>query len=71
MFWWGRVNAILAIVGFGGGAVLLAFGMIGEFFGLWVGLLFFRFCLAVGNTLYTALTGRPLFYDTRIDRRDE
>lgn len=71
MFWWGRVNSIIAIAGFGGSALLLSAGQVSLTIGLWLMLIVLRVCLVVCNALYTAFTGRPLFYDVRIDHRDD
>lgn len=67
MFWWGRVNSIIAILAFGGSALLLLSGMWAETIALWVCIIVLRLCLVIANVLHTAVVGRPLFYDTRID----
>lgn len=67
MFWWGRVNSVIAIVAFGGSALFLMAGMVGETFVLWILVIMLRVALIVCNVLHTAIVGRPLFYDTRIE----
>lgn len=72
MFWIGRLNAVLAIVAFAG--LIIIWGMSGVQAALgWlivIGLV--RVTFRVLNTFWTAVTGNPLFYDTKIlDRRDE
>lgn len=72
MFWIGRVNAVLAIVAAVG--VVVAWGVEGPAgaAGWLVIMLVLRVSLRIINTLWTAATGNPLFYDTKIlDRRDE
>lgn len=71
MFWWGRYNAIAAIVLFGGSALLLSAGQVSLTVGLWMLMIVLRVALLVCNALYTAFTGKPLFYDVRIDDRDD
>ncbi|MCG6111529.1 MAG: hypothetical protein MEQ74_04990 [Paracoccus sp.] len=66
MFWWGRVNSIIAIIAFGGSALFLMSGKVGETIVLWILIILLRVALIVCNVLYTAIVGAPLFYDTRI-----
>lgn len=66
MFWWGRVNSIIAIVAFEGSAIFLMSGKVGETIVLWILIILLRVALIVCNFLYTAIVGAPLFYDTRI-----
>lgn len=71
MFWAGRVNAVLAIVAFIGLVVCWAVqGPAGA-----AGWLIIMFLVRIGirilDTVWTALTGDPLIYNTKIlDRRD-
>lgn len=67
MFWWGRVNSVMAIVAFGGSFLCIMSGAWGSLLALWFFVIVLRVCLIVCNVLSTAITGRPLFYDTRID----
>lgn len=67
MFWWGRVNSIIAIIAFGGSALFLMSGMVGETVVLWLLLMMLRVALIIVNVLHTAITGRPFFYGTRIE----
>lgn len=72
MFWVGRVNAVLAVVAFVGLVVVWAVQGAAGAAGWLVFMLVLRIALRVANTLWTAATGVPLFYDTKIlDRRDE
>lgn len=67
MFWWGRVNSIIAILAFGGSALFILSGAWGALLVLWVFVILLRVDLIIVNVLHTAIVGRPLFYDTRID----
>jgi hypothetical protein len=66
MFWLGRLNAILAIVAVIG--LVLAFAIDGPAAAM--GWLIIMFVLRVGirilDTIWTATTGNPLFYHTKI-----
>lgn len=66
MFWWGRVNGIIAIVAFGGSALAIVSGEFAALFGIWILVIAMRVMLNICNTLYTVITGNPLFYDTKI-----
>lgn len=66
MFWWGRVNGIVAILAFGGSALTLLAGEFALFFALWIFVIALRIALNIANVLYTVITGDPLFYDTKI-----
>jgi len=71
MFWIGRLNAILAIVGFVGLGVMWYGGAIQAAIG-WVIVMFLvRIALGVMNTLWTAISGTPLFYDVKVIDKDE
>lgn len=72
MFWLGRLNAILAIVVFLGLVIVWAVQGPGAAFGwlIFMGLL--RIAIRIVDVVWTAATGNPLFYHTKIlDRRDE
>lgn len=66
MFWWGRVNSIIAIVAFGGSALAIMSGAWAQLFLLWFCIIALRVALVVVNVLHTAITGNPLFYDTKL-----
>lgn len=69
MFWWGRINSIVAILAFGGSFLCILSGAFGALLALWFFVIALRVALVVCNVLYTGLTGTPLFYDVRIDDR--
>lgn len=72
MFWLGRLNAILAIVAFVGLVVVWVAQGPGAAFGwlIFMGLL--RIAIRIVDVVWTAATGNPLFYHTKIlERRDD
>jgi hypothetical protein len=72
MFWLGRLNAIVAIVAAVG--VVIAWAIEGPAGAAgWLLLMFvLRIALRIVDVVWTAATGNPLFYQTKIlDRRDE
>lgn len=70
MFWWGRINAIFAIVAIGGSLIAIFNGAWAVVVLIWLGIIILRVVLVVVNTIYTAITGRALIYDIQIqDRR--
>lgn len=66
MFWWGRVNAFFAIIAIGGSIVAGLNGAWAVVVLIWLGIILARVVLVVVNTVWTACTGWPLFYDTQI-----
>lgn len=66
MFWWGRVNSIIAIAAFGGSFLCIISGAWGALLSLWVLIILLRVALIICNVLHVAVTGRPLFYDTQL-----
>lgn len=66
MFWWGRVNAIFAIVAIGGSLIAIFNGAWAVVVLIWLGIIILRVVLVVVNTVWTAIAGWPLFYDTQI-----
>lgn len=66
MFWWGRVNAIIAILAIGSAIVAIFNGAWAFVALIWIVLILLRVVLIVVNTVWTACTGWPLFYDTQI-----
>lgn len=72
MFWLGRLNAILAIVAFVGLVIVWAVQGPAGAAGWLIIMLLVRVALRILDVLWTAATGNPLFYHTKIlDRRDE
>lgn len=72
MFWLGRLNAILAIVAFLGLFIVWAVQGPAGAAGWLIIMLLVRVALRILDTVWTAATGNPLFYHTKIlDRRDE
>lgn len=76
MFWWGRVNAVFAIIAFGGSIIAALNGAWAFIVLIWLGIIVLRVVLVVVNTIWTAIAGWPLFYDTqfrdlRRNRADE
>lgn len=71
MFWAGRVNAVLAIVAFVGLVVVWAIQGPAGAAGWLIIMLFIRIGIRILDTVWTAATGNPLIYHTKIlDRRD-
>jgi hypothetical protein len=71
MFWAGRVNAVLAIVAFIGLIVCWAVQGPAGAAGWLIIMLLVRIGIRILDTVWTALTGDPLIYNTKIlDRRD-
>lgn len=71
MFWAGRVNAVLAIVAFIGLIVCWAVQGPAGAAGWLIIMLVVRIGLRIVDVVWTAATGDPLFYHTKIlDRRD-
>lgn len=71
MFWVGRVNAVLAVVAFVGLVVVWAIQGAAGAAGWLIIMLVVRLSLRVINTLWTAATGNPLFYDVKVLDRDD
>lgn len=70
MFWWGRVNAFLWFLFWGGMAVCLLMGEFAAAGGWMLVMFLLRGLLGLLNRLWTLFTGNPLFYETKlIDRR--
>lgn len=70
MFWVGRVNAVLAVVAFVGLVVVWAVQGPAAAFGWLIFMGILRLALRIANTLWTAATGNPLFYDVKVLDRD-
>ena len=72
MFWKGRVNAVLVIITIAGFCLFFAAEGFSAAAGFFIFMLLVRLFLGVLNIIWTAITGNPLFYDTKILRnRDE
>ncbi|WEF25844.1 hypothetical protein [Paracoccus sp. S3-43] len=66
MFWWGRINALLAIFAFGGSFIAII-SQTWELLALvWILVILLRIALKIVNLLYTAITGRALIYDVQV-----
>lgn len=66
MFWWGRVNAIIAILAVVGSVLAVAGGAWEAMVTLWFLVIVLRIALWGLNLVWAAATGDPLFYDTKI-----
>lgn len=70
MFWWGRVNALIFFSTLAIAAWMAFTGDWAAFFGAFIAAFLVRLLLGFINLAVTAVTGTPLFYDTKlIDRR--
>ena len=66
MFWAGQVNAVLAIVTFGGVFLIgVAFGP-GEAVAWFFFMFAVRVCMKIVDLVWTAATGSPLIYQVKI-----
>lgn len=71
MFWAGRVNAVLAITTFVGLVVVWSVQGPGAAAGWLIVMVLVRVGIRILDTVWTAITGNPLIYHTKIlDRRD-
>lgn len=71
MFWAGRVNAVLAIVAAAGVVICWAVQGAAGAAGWLIIMLLVRIGIRILDVIWTALTGDPLIYQTKIlDRRD-
>jgi hypothetical protein len=66
MFWAGRVNAVLAIVAFGGLVLFWALGGPVVALGWLFVMLGVRIAIRILDVVWTALTGNPLIYQTKV-----
>lgn len=66
MFWLGRLNAILAMVAGVGVVVVWAVQGPAGAAGWLIIMLVLRIALRIVDTIWTAATGNPLFYHTKI-----
>ncbi|MCZ8080315.1 MAG: hypothetical protein O9289_17410 [Rhodobacteraceae bacterium] len=66
MFWLGRLNAILAIFAVVGLVIVWAIQGPAGAAGWLVFMFVLRITLRLANTIWTAATGNPLFYETKI-----
>ncbi|MFC3088492.1 hypothetical protein [Tabrizicola soli] len=72
MFWLGRLNAILAIVAFVGLVIVWSIQGPAGAAGWLIIMLLVRVAIRILDVVWTAATGNPLFYHTKLlDRRDE
>lgn len=73
MFWVGRLNAVLAIVAFAGLVLMWATSGVQAALGWLLVMGVIRIGIRILDIVWTAITGNPLFYDTKIldNRRGE
>lgn len=71
MFWLGRLNAIFAIVAFAGLVIIWMTSGVQAALGWIIVVGIVRVALRVMDIVWTAATGNPLFYDTKILDRDD
>jgi len=66
MFWAGRVNSILIIITFGGTFLIGVLSGPGNAVAWFFFMLFVRITIKIVDIFWTAITGNPLIYQTKI-----
>lgn len=66
MFWKGRINAIIFLAIAIGIVLFCARGEYMAAGGFAVFMLFVKMCLGILDKIFTAITGKPLFYDVKV-----